>query len=295
MVLARVLDDPTLNVLNSFILFNQIDIINHIQQDESILKELFDLFTENSLEQDSVKSSGKGKEKETVNGMSSTIASSSSHDTTTSDETTTPARKEDVILLIHQLCMMGKNIQIPARLALYRTLVDKGLLYALQWAFGLVEDQQMLNAAGEVLLIVVDHDVNGVRNHVLRQAELPEEDRSKPKMGLSDPSSLSRRPRNETTLLTVVVKLLSSAKDLALRSQMAESLRSLLELPAGDDTVSLWLLPLGVILIINLYRDPIKPPECAKIPPLKNSFNTFTTSALLLFIAPSLTYLSPKM
>ena len=43
-VLARAIDDSTFNVLNSCIIFNQIDIINHLQNDMHFLGEIIDLF-----------------------------------------------------------------------------------------------------------------------------------------------------------------------------------------------------------------------------------------------------------
>jgi protein phosphatase-4 regulatory subunit 3 len=50
---------------------------------------------------------------------------------------------------------MGKNVQLPARMALFRTLVDRGVLFAVQWALNLPEkddaNKEMFAAAGEVL------------------------------------------------------------------------------------------------------------------------------------------------
>src|ERR1700722_14322501 len=43
-VLARALDDSTFNVLNSCIIFNQIDIITHVQNDVQFLQDIVDLF-----------------------------------------------------------------------------------------------------------------------------------------------------------------------------------------------------------------------------------------------------------
>ncbi|KAG8965922.1 Platinum sensitivity protein [Tulasnella sp. 419] len=272
-VLARVLDDPTFNVLNSFILFNQIDIINHIQQDEVVLKELFAPFQPEGEE-------GKGKERE-INGMGNsrptTPAKASESGASTSSELgASPAsstlgtaidmhsvQKQDVILLIHQLTMMAKNVQIQARMHLYRVLVDRGLLYAIQWALSRTDEPQMLNAAGEILLSSVDHDVSGVRGFVLKQAEGSWNASAVGGaagayggggmagfafgFGGGSVTGLSKGKEKEdkkdqnggrATLLMTIVKLLSTAKDLALRGQMAESLRMLLEIPGLDDNSS---------------------------------------------------------
>ncbi len=260
-VMARTLDDPTYNVLNSFILFNQIDIINHIQTDEVLLRELFERF-------ESHPEPSKPSEKEGEPGPSSA-------------EAAIDQAKRDVIVLLHQLCTMGKNVQIPARLALYRSLVDKGMLHALYWALSRpLEDQQMLSQAGEILLVVCDHDVNGVRAFILKQAD-PAGVWEKPavplqakpngvpgllgfystapgavpgvaNMGLGSVGAsfegfgmgfgeighpTPKRESTEPTLLTGCIKHLTTSKDLALRSQMYESLRTILELPIIDDPV----------------------------------------------------------
>jgi len=48
-VLARALDDSTFNVLNSCIIFNQIDIINHVQNDISFLKDVVGLYVDEDM------------------------------------------------------------------------------------------------------------------------------------------------------------------------------------------------------------------------------------------------------
>ncbi|KAG8869734.1 Platinum sensitivity protein [Tulasnella sp. 331] len=275
-VLARVLDDPTFNVLNSLILFNHIDIINHIsQQDETLLPELFskyasldgeyeddvNLHQANGVSKNSQLSKGKGK--------APSIDASEEN-------------KRDIIILIHQLCIMGKNVQIPQRLALYRCLVDKGLLPALSWALLRYahahldaeggRDVQVLNAAAEILIIVCEHDANGVRGVALKQADPKGEwDKPRPRtdsgnsssstssgatavmtsplmgMGSADSGSMGAggnavgpdgkglRQSDVPTVVTAVVRVLTTAKDVALRAQMAEALRLLLEVPMTEE------------------------------------------------------------
>lgn len=62
-VLARALDDSTFNVLNSCIIFNQIDIINHVQQDVGFLREVVGLYVDDDM------LSGGGAKKNTAEGM----------------------------------------------------------------------------------------------------------------------------------------------------------------------------------------------------------------------------------
>ncbi|KAG9019471.1 Platinum sensitivity protein [Tulasnella sp. 427] len=273
-VLARVLDDPTFNVLNSFIVFNQIDIINHIQNDEMLLKDLFHRFEKPNgvdVHVDPKPADAKGKEKE-VNGVTAASTSLTQLPPYLANLSASDMAKRDIIVLLHQLCMMGKNVQIPARLALYRALVDKGLLHALQWALSRpAEDAQMLNCAGEILLIVCDHDVSGVRSFVVKQADPTGEwekitppkqltlnqmgsigffgtgnlpgigglgDLGDDGLGLIAPPGTGLGRSDEITLLTVMVRVLSTSKDIALRGQMGESLKSLLEVPLIDDTTN---------------------------------------------------------
>lgn len=48
-VLVRVLDDSTFNVLNSCIIFNQIDIITYVQQDPSFLSNIVKLYVDEDM------------------------------------------------------------------------------------------------------------------------------------------------------------------------------------------------------------------------------------------------------
>ena len=48
-MLARAIDDSTFNVLNSSIIFNQIDIITHVQNDQAFLREIAGMFMDDDL------------------------------------------------------------------------------------------------------------------------------------------------------------------------------------------------------------------------------------------------------
>lgn len=176
-VLARMLDDPTFGILNSFVFFNQVDITTYIQADEVLLH---DLFVEFRREQ---------------------------------EDTDRDPKKRDLVLFLHQLMVMGKGVQVPNRLALYRTLLDRGLLFACEWAFR-QREATILHAGAEILTLCVEHDVNAVRLHVLREEEL------------------TRR-----TLVMEIIGLLQSTHDQGLVQQTVETLRTLLE-PGPDNEVS---------------------------------------------------------
>ncbi|ETW83794.1 hypothetical protein HETIRDRAFT_313109, partial [Heterobasidion irregulare TC 32-1] len=200
-VLARILDDSTFNVLNSCIIFNQIDIINHVQNDVRFLGEIVDLF---------VNADGSARAEDDDNGLG------------------TLSRRRAVLLLLQQLCIMGKNVQLPTRMALFKLLVDRGVVHATQWALarpeGEPEGRRMIAVGGEVLTTLLDHDVNGVREHVLRQFEGVEGAGAGPSSG---------RER-EQTLLSLLCLMLVSSRELAVQTLVGDALRMMLEMPLPD-------------------------------------------------------------
>ncbi|KAI0686628.1 component of IIS longevity pathway SMK-1-domain-containing protein [Earliella scabrosa] len=149
-VLARAIDDSTFNVLNSSIIFNQIDIITDVQNDQAFLREIARMFMDDDLlallglptkHSDPGNESGaEGKDTDRMdvdqtdakaNGAPQTNGhgeGSSSSTTSLSAEELT--RRREVVFLVLQLCMMGKNVQLPARMALFRALVDRGIVFA---------------------------------------------------------------------------------------------------------------------------------------------------------------------
>ncbi|PWN50122.1 DUF625-domain-containing protein [Violaceomyces palustris] len=161
-ILARVLDDPTFSILNSFIFFHQSDIVNFCSTNEVFLTELFGMLAD-----------PKGSEE----------------------------RKKEGVLFIQHLCAMGKQIQPLARMALYRTLTEWGSLGVVEFALSL-PDQQIRNAAAEILMTIIEFDANSVRAHVVAQVDQ------------------GARP-----LVSMLIDLLHAEQDLGLKAQMAEALR----------------------------------------------------------------------
>jgi protein phosphatase 4 regulatory subunit 3 len=273
-ILARATDDATFNVLNSCIIFNQIDIVNSVQQDERFLRELVGLFltaekggggkdkeTVKQSERGWAKGSSKGKERakdepgeETrpIDGLliysatprfpeigpvqAPTPCAVPTLAPCATDQYTTDDRRKDTILLIQQLCLMGKNVQLPVRLQLFRTLVDRGVLHAIQWALGRAE-ALMVGTAGEVLGLLLDHDVNGVRQHVMRQVGVAGKPTLGVSVGVAGPvGDATSAEGNRETLLETLCRSLTSSPELAYKSQMADALRAVLEVPQSDGT-----------------------------------------------------------
>ncbi|KLO19930.1 DUF625-domain-containing protein [Schizopora paradoxa] len=254
-ILGRALDDATFNVLNSCIIFNQVDIINHIQHDERFLNELVSLF----VPQDKAKAKEEDKESQmdvdkpvvngsaTANGTSSEAPHSPEPGPAPKPTDDIDTRRNEVILLLQQLCQIGKNVQLPARIALFRTLVERGVLYALQWALCRSErsDRPLVSTAGEILTTLLDHQTAAVRSHILTQAialgqptgskEEEEGEKGKAKaIGPEKPKESTEAPPFPETLLQLLCRMLPNSEDLAVQCQLAESLRMLLDIPQGD-------------------------------------------------------------
>ncbi|QRW15976.1 Serine/threonine-protein phosphatase [Rhizoctonia solani] len=225
-VLARMLDDPTFNILNSFIIFNQMDIVTHFQHEETILPRMFSafprLFTKDgksSLETHEDPTNIPSDFQPQLNGAgnSSPVIGpmpSPDYSAISSDQDT---RRKDIIRMTHQLCSTAKNVQVTTRFALYRLLVDRGVLYAIQWAFSVHNPNpdmvSVQHLCGDILLSVMEYDPHGVRQNILQHSEA-----------------------GVRTLLEQMIATMGSTKDLALRSQISDALRVLLEVQgAGGD------------------------------------------------------------
>ncbi len=165
-ILARVVDDPTVSILNSFIFFHQNEIVSYCCQNDVFLSELFRMLT-------------------------------------SADEP--DERRSEGVLFLQQLCAMGKLIQLPARISLYRTLTDWGLLNVLQFALERL-GQTARNAAAEILMTIIEYDANSVRAHVVSQVE-----------------------QNARPLVSMMIDMLHNERDPGLKTQIAEAMRIIFE------------------------------------------------------------------
>lgn len=148
---------------------------------ESLLNQLFSIFSDHDDDESS---------KENIKDSSST----------SSEE-----RKAEGVMFLQQLCSMGKQIQLPSRMQLYRTLNDSGLLLVIEYGLS-KKDQRLRNASAELLMTMIEYDSDSVRNHVLDQVEL------------------KKKP-----LVTMLSELLHNEQDLGLKTQMAEAMRVLFD------------------------------------------------------------------
>lgn len=252
--LARILDDSTFNVLNSCIIFNQIDIIAHFQGDPRLLRDIVSLFTAPEdvsfkKEKDSMKMDVDEPSSPRVDGQSpKPITNGATPNGSAGDEVSLAQRRREVVLLVQQLCIMGKNVQLPARMSLFKCLVDRGIIHAVQWALAQPETteqgKRMISVAGEILITLLDHDVNGVREHIVRQNE-----------------EVGAGSKGES-LLNLLCVMMVRSKDLAVQTLVGDALRMVLEMPTPDSNDPVVCLFISIVFVPALTDTYADPPRC---------------------------------
>jgi protein phosphatase-4 regulatory subunit 3 len=179
--LSRVLDEGTFGILNGFIYFSQVDIVSHIQNNDALLVELLSVFK----------------------GTSALKTS----DTAIQDDSPLDPKKRDTLMFLHQLFTLAKPLQAIGRIALYRGLIDRGLLYVVEWAFRRRE-AQILHTASEILTFTLEHDTNAVRSQILKEHDA-----------------------RDTTLLDEMIGIQAITDNTGLASHLSDSIRHLLDIP----------------------------------------------------------------
>ncbi len=153
---------------------------------------------------------------------------------------------------------MGKLIQLPARISLYRTLTDWGLLNVLQFALERL-GQTARNAAAEILMTIIEYDANSVRAHVVTQVEL-----------------------NDRPLVSMMIDMLHNERDPGLKTQIAEAMRIIFDVASDGGPMATQAQVLSVQGLNKAKADPdrfltwIYEAEIAR---LCTPFNFFRTSA----------------
>jgi len=267
-VLARSLEDATLSIINSIIFFNQNDIISYMQSETPFLRALFRDFGPAAGAKASVLSDRTslasrfkraGGDDDDDDGDDAVVPSSLPSEAEPAS-TATPAappgpeqtaddfhRKRNVLLLLHSLLFMSKNIALTSRLQLVRTLIEHGLVSVLKWAFSsaaalpptavngaaprtlpMPDPDQISNAAIEILTHILDHDPTAVRTVILRDRE-------------AGGKKAEGQPKHATLVVEIIGLLVGKKEDgspiTGLRTQIAEGLRQLLDTGEGDSGV----------------------------------------------------------
>ena len=204
------------------------DIINHVQHDRFFLAYVVQPFLEEGVAgvrwwrerlKEFDENRARSDESMDVDGPPLQVLRSTAEGAESKEELNTSRRS--IVLMLQQLCAMGKNVQLPTRLTLFRNLIDRAILFPVQWALTQDENdeqgKQAIAAAGEILSILLDHDINGVRGFVLRQMTEGDGEQS-------------------NTLLSLMCKNMIRSHDLAVQCQTGDALRLMLEIPLNDPT-----------------------------------------------------------
>lgn len=130
-VLARILDDPTFSVLNSLIFFNQVDIVQHLQNNGLFLKELFAIFDPSN---------------------------------------TDIRRKEDAVHFLQQCAAVAKTLQLQARGALLNNFISHGLFSVITFAVK-HPSPSMRTTGIDILVALLDHDPHMMRGYMLKAVQ----------------------------------------------------------------------------------------------------------------------------
>ncbi|KAL2917929.1 Platinum sensitivity protein [Polyrhizophydium stewartii] len=170
-VLARVLDDQTFSALNAITFFNYTEIVETFRSDNEYLSDLFELL---------------------------------------SNENESREKKKDVILFLHELSTIARNLQKPVRFEFYRALGQHGLFALFDVTLG-DQDEELRIAAISILHNILDHDPALVRSFCLAQAR-----------------------QNHRPLIAFLIERFHNEPDMGLRSQTADCLRSVLDTSGGD-------------------------------------------------------------
>lgn len=151
-------------------------------------------------------------------------------------------RKQHAIQFLAQLTQMAKNLQLPLRTSLYRTLVERGLLPALEKALYFANELKDVGLRASVIGIwmsVVDLDAKDVRAYCLRQGKEKEksneeeEESSEKKDGKKEEKEEEEENKLESTMLGGLIDTFKVEEDLGIKTQLAEALRVLVD-AAGD-------------------------------------------------------------
>lgn len=198
-VLARNLDDQTLNILSSMIYNNQLDIINFLKDSSAngnLLTRLFALYDHN-------------------------------------DEASLQKRREGIKML-HQYVLVAKGHQASQRPDFYSVLVNSGLFKMLK--FALRDTESNIRVVGtELLVTIIEQDVSLVNSPTIDEhvdeLEPPRHEHVKEATDDAYPDhseSLGLNLESEMSLTLVLGQLLLEDKNPGLKIQAYEAIKSLL-------------------------------------------------------------------
>lgn len=114
--------------MNSLIFFNQVEIVQHLQNNQAFLAELFGIFCAPEVE---------------------------------------GQRRKDAVIFIQQCCAVAKNLQAQGRAQLYQNFIAAGLFNVVKFALR-HHDASVRVAGTDILVALIDHDSNMMRTQILK-------------------------------------------------------------------------------------------------------------------------------
>lgn len=131
-VLVRIIEDPHFNVLNSIIMFNQVEILSSISNDSTFMAMICrDL----------------------------------------QDKKSPLDRKKLILGFFHEFCTTARNVQMVDRKSFYSTLASKGVIQELQ-PFLKNPDYSIRMMSADILAHALDHDAALIRSFIMSQKRL---------------------------------------------------------------------------------------------------------------------------
>lgn len=202
-VLARKVDDQTLNSVSTFLYNNQIDIINYLKDalaNDNFLERLFQTFDSDDIPL---------------------------------------SKKRDAVRMLHQYAMIAKSQLTSLRSEFLAALVKSGLFECIK--FALKDSESEIRVVGtELLTAVIDQDASLVNSVLAQQADedMGLVDEHVPEDHAQDGTSKQVKLNlvNDMSLIVVLGQLLLNEKNPGLKIQAYEAIRTLLysALSGGD-------------------------------------------------------------
>ncbi|KAJ3219304.1 Platinum sensitivity protein [Dinochytrium kinnereticum] len=169
--LARLLDDTTFSALNSLVFFNHMDIIGYFQQDNDYLEGLFRILTSEEYSEE---------------------------------------KKKEVVLFLHEICSIAKNLQVTTRASFYRALGNHGLFAIFEYTLA-DSDVSIRLAATAILWSILEHDPAMIRSFCVAQIR-----------------------QESTPLIDFIISRFLNETDSGIKSQFVDIIRVLLDTSGTD-------------------------------------------------------------
>ncbi|XP_050219397.1 uncharacterized protein LOC126669863 isoform X2 [Mercurialis annua] len=132
-VLARILDEATVQNLNSIIHGNNAVVVSLLKDDSTFIQELFARLR---------------------------------------SPTTSAESKKNLVFFLHEFCSLSKSLQMVQQLRLFRDLMNEGIFDIITEALQ-NQDNKLILTGTDILILFLNQDPNLLRSYVVRQEGIP--------------------------------------------------------------------------------------------------------------------------